>query len=132
VDVYQAVAEPLLEEVLAGYNCTIFAYGAVVPPILFAWLDSPPHRANIIPIGVARRPAFPACSLGQTGTGKTHTMEGYRSETETFSTYLDDPGSGLIPRALSHVRCQTARAANRVPPTYLITCIWSVAGLAAL
>ena len=27
VDVYKAVAEPLLEEVLAGYNCTIFAYG---------------------------------------------------------------------------------------------------------
>jgi len=37
--VYNAVVSPLLEEVLAGYNCTVFAYG-------------------------------------QTGTGKTFTMEG--------------------------------------------------------
>lgn len=39
IDVYNAVVSPLLEEVLAGYNCTVFAYG-------------------------------------QTGTGKTFTMEG--------------------------------------------------------
>lgn len=39
IDVYSSVVSPLLEEVLAGYNCTVFAYG-------------------------------------QTGTGKTFTMEG--------------------------------------------------------
>ncbi|XP_069361903.1 kinesin-like protein Klp61F [Maniola hyperantus] len=27
VEVYQAVVSPLIEEVLAGYNCTVFAYG---------------------------------------------------------------------------------------------------------
>ncbi|XP_024887827.1 kinesin-like protein Klp61F [Temnothorax curvispinosus] len=27
IDVYNAVVSPLLEEVLAGYNCTVFAYG---------------------------------------------------------------------------------------------------------
>ena len=43
VDVYKVVAAPLVEEVLAGYNCTVFAYG-------------------------------------QTGTGKTFTMEGERHE----------------------------------------------------
>lgn len=43
VDVYKVVAGPLVEEVLAGYNCTVFAYG-------------------------------------QTGTGKTFTMEGERHD----------------------------------------------------
>jgi len=43
VDVYKVVAAPLVEEVLLGYNCTVFAYG-------------------------------------QTGTGKTFTMEGERHE----------------------------------------------------
>ena len=43
VDVYKVVAAPLVEEVLAGYNCTVFAYG-------------------------------------QTGTGKTFTMEGERHD----------------------------------------------------
>ena len=38
-DVYDAAVRPIVEEVLEGFNCTIFAYG-------------------------------------QTGTGKTHTMEG--------------------------------------------------------
>lgn len=27
VDVYHDVVSPLIEEVLAGYNCTVFAYG---------------------------------------------------------------------------------------------------------
>lgn len=42
IDVYKSVVSPLLEEVLQGYNCTVFAYG-------------------------------------QTGTGKTFTMEGERT-----------------------------------------------------
>ena len=44
LDVYKQVVAPLLEKVIQGYNCTVFAYG-------------------------------------QTGTGKTFTMEGERSET---------------------------------------------------
>ena len=46
VDVYRCVAKPLVDEVLAGFNCTIFAYG-------------------------------------QTGTGKTFTMEGERTNANT-------------------------------------------------
>eukprot|EP00043_Microstomoeca_roanoka_P016089 m.163046 g.163046 ORF g.163046 m.163046 type:complete len:1042 (+) comp16388_c0_seq78:297-3422(+) len=61
LDVYRTLVEPLLDEVLTGFNCTVFAYG-------------------------------------QTGTGKTHTMEGYK--TGDFATYLEDPGLGIIPRAL--------------------------------
>jgi len=45
IDVYKAVVSPLLEEVLMGYNCTVFAYG-------------------------------------QTGTGKTFTMEGERGNSD--------------------------------------------------
>ena len=42
IDVYMSVVHPIISEVLAGYNCTVFAYG-------------------------------------QTGTGKTFTMEGEKS-----------------------------------------------------
>lgn len=43
-----SVVHPVIKEVLAGYNCTVFAYG-------------------------------------QTGTGKTFTMEGERSNNESFT-----------------------------------------------
>ncbi|RUS86464.1 hypothetical protein EGW08_005779 [Elysia chlorotica] len=65
IDVYKAVVKPVVEEVLSGYNCTIFAYG-------------------------------------QTGTGKTFTMEGERS-LDTSTTWERDPLSGIIPRALHQI-----------------------------
>ncbi|VDM85564.1 unnamed protein product, partial [Strongylus vulgaris] len=52
-----------VERVLAGYNCTLFAYG-------------------------------------QTGTGKTYTMEGGSGEN---GSYKDDPTTGIIPRAVEHI-----------------------------
>ncbi|RWS15023.1 kinesin-like boursin [Dinothrombium tinctorium] len=61
IDVYRAVVAPLIEQVIAGYNCTVFAYG-------------------------------------QTGTGKTFTMEGERTSEDT--SWETDPLSGIIPRAL--------------------------------
>ncbi|CAL1688462.1 unnamed protein product [Lasius platythorax] len=64
VDVYNAVVSPLLEEVLAGYNCTVFAYG-------------------------------------QTGTGKTFTMEGVSNDPTLH--WQSDTMAGIIPRALSHL-----------------------------
>ncbi|KAL6443151.1 hypothetical protein ACFW04_002832 [Cataglyphis niger] len=64
VDVYNAVVSPLLEEVLAGYNCTVFAYG-------------------------------------QTGTGKTFTMEGVSNDPTLH--WQSDTTAGIIPRALSHL-----------------------------
>ncbi|OZJ05761.1 hypothetical protein BZG36_01320 [Bifiguratus adelaidae] len=57
--VFNDVVKPILEEVLLGYNCTIFAYG-------------------------------------QTGTGKTWTMEGDMEP--QFNTYKDT--AGIIPRTL--------------------------------
>ena len=42
------------------------------------------------------------CSYGQTGTGKTFTMEGERSP-EGALTWEDDPLAGIIPRSLSHL-----------------------------
>ncbi|GFO42049.1 kinesin-like protein, partial [Plakobranchus ocellatus] len=65
IDVYKAVVKPVVEEVLTGYNCTIFAYG-------------------------------------QTGTGKTFTMEGERCSDST-ATWENDPLSGIIPRALHQI-----------------------------
>ena len=48
IDVYRSVVCPILDEVILGYNCTVFTYG-------------------------------------QTGTGKTFTMEGERSPDEEFT-----------------------------------------------
>ncbi|KAI5122950.1 hypothetical protein M0805_006831 [Coniferiporia weirii] len=58
--VYQDVVHPMLDEVLKGYNCTLFAYG-------------------------------------QTGTGKTYTMQG-----DVSLTPLGNPSAqaGMIPRVL--------------------------------
>ena len=39
---------------------------------------------------------------GQTGTGKTFTMEGERSEDPSIS-WEDDPLSGIIPRAMNQL-----------------------------
>ncbi|KAJ1977310.1 Kinesin- motor protein, partial [Dimargaris verticillata] len=61
-NIYRDVALPILEEVLLGYNCTIFAYG-------------------------------------QTGTGKTYTMEGDLSCPHGKCT--DE--AGIIPRTLFHL-----------------------------
>lgn len=59
---YDEVAKPILEQVLEGYNCTIFAYG-------------------------------------QTGTGKTYTMEGDLSP--NGATFHDE--AGIIPRTLYYL-----------------------------
>ncbi|KAI9315467.1 kinesin motor domain-containing protein [Dichotomocladium elegans] len=58
--IYGEVAQPILEEVLMGYNCTIFAYG-------------------------------------QTGTGKTYTMEGDLEQRYNRCSAQ----AGIIPRAIS-------------------------------
>ncbi|XP_042643873.1 kinesin-like protein KIF11 isoform X2 [Tyto alba] len=65
VDVYRSVVCPILDEVIMGYNCTVFAYG-------------------------------------QTGTGKTFTMEGERSSNEEC-TWEEDPLAGIIPRTLHQI-----------------------------
>ncbi|XP_077260729.1 kinesin-like protein Klp61F isoform X4 [Temnothorax americanus] len=65
VDVYDTVVSPLVKEVIAGYNCTVFAYG-------------------------------------QTGTGKTYTMEGDRADNPNLH-WQSDTSAGMIPRCLSHL-----------------------------
>ncbi|KAL8185743.1 UNVERIFIED_CONTAM: hypothetical protein K2H54_057450 [Gekko kuhli] len=65
IDVYRSVMCPVLDEVLMGYNCTVFAYG-------------------------------------QTGTGKTFTMEGERSPNEEY-TWEEDPLADVIPRTLHQI-----------------------------
>eukprot|EP00177_Eucheuma_denticulatum_P008603 GFKZ01015660.1.p1 GENE.GFKZ01015660.1~~GFKZ01015660.1.p1 ORF type:complete len:1167 (+),score=203.81 GFKZ01015660.1:298-3798(+) len=66
-DVYRGVVESIVDEVLQGYNCTVFAYG-------------------------------------QTGTGKTHTMEGRRdSEMVAIEERRIAENAGIIPRAVKQV-----------------------------
>ncbi|XP_060896368.1 kinesin-like protein KIF11 isoform X2 [Labrus mixtus] len=65
IEVYRSVVFPILDEVIMGYNCTVFAYG-------------------------------------QTGTGKTFTMEGERTPNEQF-TWEEDPLAGVIPRTLHQI-----------------------------
>ena len=68
VDVYNRVARPIVENVLEGYNGTIFAYG-------------------------------------QTGTGKTFTMEGDRTRPEL---------KGIIPNSFAHIFGHIAKAEENV------------------
>ena len=57
-------------------------------------------------------------SYGQTGTGKTFTMEGERSPEGALS-WEDDPLAGIIPRALSHLfaKLQTMAKVSLHQPT---------------
>lgn len=66
-DVYEGIVEPIVDEVLQGYNCTVFAYG-------------------------------------QTGTGKTHTMEGRRdADMAGIEERRLADNAGIIPRAVKQV-----------------------------
>lgn len=65
LDVYSTVISPLLKEIIAGYSCTVFAYG-------------------------------------QTGTGKTYTMEGGHVDNLNLH-WQSDTSAGMIPRCLSHL-----------------------------
>jgi len=66
IEVYRSVVEPLILQVMQGYNCTVFAYG-------------------------------------QTGTGKTFTMEGGDGREDPSVTWENDPTAGIIPRALAQL-----------------------------
>lgn len=66
-DIYNETARPLVDCVLEGFNCTIFAYG-------------------------------------QTGTGKTFTMEGLRNDPEK---------RGIIPNSFLHIFNHIARSTNQ-------------------
>jgi len=66
MEVYRSVVEPLISQVLQGYNCTVFAYG-------------------------------------QTGTGKTFTMEGGEGRDDPGTTWENDPTAGIVPRALAQL-----------------------------
>ncbi|ERN10743.1 kinesin-like protein KIN-5C [Amborella trichopoda] len=62
-DLYEQAVVPIVNEVLEGFNCTIFAYG-------------------------------------QTGTGKTYTMEGDSKKSKNGEL---PPGAGVIPRAVKQI-----------------------------
>lgn len=80
IELYNGVVEPIIAEVLTGYNCTVFAYG-------------------------------------QTGTGKTYTMEGERSPDGALS-WEEDPLAGIIPRSLhqlfDQLECQDSEFSVRI------------------
>ncbi|XP_061366744.1 kinesin-like protein KIN-5C isoform X2 [Gastrolobium bilobum] len=65
-DLYEQAVTPIVNEVLEGFNCTIFAYG-------------------------------------QTGTGKTYTMEGECKRSKSGPNGELPPGAGVIPRAVKQI-----------------------------
>ncbi|KAK4377756.1 hypothetical protein RND71_004052 [Anisodus tanguticus] len=65
-DLYDQAIIPIVNEVLEGFNCTIFAYG-------------------------------------QTGTGKTYTMEGECKRSKSGHNSDLPPGAGVIPRAVKQI-----------------------------
>jgi len=52
-------------------------------------------------------------SYGQTGTGKTFTMEGERSDDPSLS-WEDDPLVGIIPRAMSQLFSRLQKQVNSI------------------
>lgn len=66
-DIYDQIMRPIVDSVLEGYNCTVFAYG-------------------------------------QTGTGKTYTMEGISTDKER---------KGIIPNSFSHIFNHIARTTDK-------------------
>lgn len=73
IEVYENTAKPAVLSILEGYNATIFAYGQVL-------------IARILLTSLLAK---------QTGTGKTYTMEGYKS--------LKDNARGIIPRSVEDI-----------------------------
>ncbi|KOM51859.1 hypothetical protein LR48_Vigan09g051800 [Vigna angularis] len=65
-DLYEQAVTPIVNEVLEGFNCTIFAYG-------------------------------------QTGTGKTYTMEGECKRAKSGPNGELPPEAGVIPRAVKQI-----------------------------
>ncbi|KAF8397922.1 hypothetical protein HHK36_016848 [Tetracentron sinense] len=65
-DLYEQAVIPIVNEVLEGFNCTIFAYG-------------------------------------QTGTGKTYTMEGECKRSKSGPNGRLPPEAGVIPRAIKQI-----------------------------
>ncbi|KAL2900174.1 Kinesin-like protein KIN-5C [Bienertia sinuspersici] len=65
-DLYEQAITPIVNEVLEGFNCTIFAYG-------------------------------------QTGTGKTYTMEGDGTRAKSGPNGELPTGAGVIPRAIKQI-----------------------------
>ena len=91
-DIYLEVVVPIVEEVLTGYNCTIFAYAPAKQASSMRGVSNLDDNLSCL--------AFVLTSYGQTGTGKTHTMEGARIDE---SGVLDHPDAGIIPRTLQHL-----------------------------
>lgn len=76
-DLYDETANPIVQDVLEGFNGTIFAYG-------------------------------------QTGTGKTFTMEGVRKVPEL---------RGIIPNSFEHIFNEIGRTEGK---QYLVRCIYVI------
>ncbi|XP_010553387.1 PREDICTED: kinesin-like protein KIN-5C [Tarenaya hassleriana] len=80
-DLYEQAVVPIVNEVLEGFNCTIFAYG-------------------------------------QTGTGKTYTMEGECRRAKSGPNGDLPAGAGVIPRAVKQIfdtlECQQAEYSVKV------------------
>ncbi|OQR99117.1 kinesin [Thraustotheca clavata] len=75
-DIFKGIVQSVVDEALAGYNCTIFAYG-------------------------------------QTGTGKTHTIQGSLSP--------HDENAGIIPRCVNYIfeKLQATKSEYSVRVSYL-------------
>lgn len=92
---YGAACAPLVDAALQGFNATVFAYGQVgARRPGSSMVHRLPARATL-ECGIYSRAVLPRSLVAlQTGSGKTHTMEG-----------RDEPAElrGIIPRAFDHI-----------------------------
>jgi hypothetical protein len=113
---FKVVGRPIVDNCVAGFNSTIFAYGEMslrgegemgrANRSMQSWPPRMPSHSSIRPSGAARLLEHPCmhifaseCGAGQTGSGKTHTMLGSIPEPGAPFT----PEAGLIPRIFSRL-----------------------------
>jgi len=98
--VYDAVVQPLLQEVLEGYNCTLFAYGQTGTGKTYALI-----------------PSAPGCQL-QLTLVFSHTMQGDLTPTPMGNPSMQ---AGMIPRVLFRLfhELETSNADYSVKISYV-------------
>ena len=92
-----------IEYIIISSDLVSIYFREVVEPVIYEVLDG--YSCTIF-------------AYGQTGTGKTFTMEGERTIGDQY-TWENDPKSGIIPRTMNHLFDKLNDSGNEFTGKYL-------------